>query len=42
MTEIGVETGGANVQFAVDPNDGNCIVIEMNLRVTPQLGALAE
>jgi carbamoyl-phosphate synthase large subunit len=34
MTEIGVETGGANVQFAVSPHDGRVHVIEMNPRVS--------
>ncbi len=34
MTEIGVETGGANVQFAVSPLDGKVYVIEMNPRVS--------
>ncbi len=34
MREIGVETGGSNVQFAVNPNDGRMIVIEMNPRVS--------
>jgi carbamoyl-phosphate synthase large subunit len=34
MTEIGVETGGANVQFAVSPEDGRVHVIEMNPRVS--------
>ncbi|MDP8999719.1 MAG: carbamoyl-phosphate synthase large subunit, partial [Myxococcota bacterium] len=34
MTEIGVETGGANVQFAVDPRTGTFHVIEMNPRVS--------
>ena len=34
MTEIGVETGGANVQFAVDPKTGKFHVIEMNPRVS--------
>jgi carbamoyl-phosphate synthase large subunit len=34
MTEIGVETGGANVQFAVDPASGRFHVIEMNPRVS--------
>jgi carbamoyl-phosphate synthase large subunit len=34
MSEIGVETGGANVQFAVKPNDGTVRVIEMNPRVS--------
>ena len=34
MHEIGVETGGSNVQFAVDPATGRVIVIEMNPRVS--------
>ena len=34
MREIGVETGGSNVQFAVNPEDGDLIVIEMNPRVS--------
>ena len=34
MSEIGVETGGANVQFAVRPSDGEMRVIEMNPRVS--------
>ncbi len=34
MSEIGVETGGSNVQFAVDPKTGRFIVIEMNPRVS--------
>jgi carbamoyl-phosphate synthase large subunit len=34
MREIGVETGGSNVQFAVDPRTGRRIVIEMNPRVS--------
>ncbi len=34
MTEIGVETGGANVQFSVDPKTGRFHVIEMNPRVS--------
>lgn len=34
MREIGVETGGSNVQFAVNPDDGRVIVIEMNPRVS--------
>jgi carbamoyl-phosphate synthase large subunit len=34
MREIGVETGGANVQFAVNPEDGELMVIEMNPRVS--------
>ena len=35
---IGVETGGSNVQFAVNPEDGEIAVIEMNPRVSPLLG----
>jgi carbamoyl-phosphate synthase large subunit len=31
---IGVETGGSNIQFAVDPKNGRCLVIEMNPRVS--------
>jgi carbamoyl-phosphate synthase large subunit len=31
---IGVETGGSNIQFAVNPKDGRCLVIEMNPRVS--------
>src|SRR5476649_2915396 len=34
LREIGVETGGSNVQFAVNPVDGRVIVIEMNPRVS--------
>jgi carbamoyl-phosphate synthase large subunit len=34
ITEIGVETGGSNIQFAVSPEDGRVIVIEMNPRVS--------
>jgi len=34
LREIGVETGGSNVQFAVNPQDGRMIVIEMNPRVS--------
>ncbi len=34
MHEIGVETGGSNVQFAVDPKTGRVLVIEMNPRVS--------
>ncbi len=34
MREIGVATGGANVQFAVNPKNGDVIVIEMNPRVS--------
>jgi carbamoyl-phosphate synthase large subunit len=34
LREIGVDTGGSNVQFAVNPDDGRLIVIEMNPRVS--------
>ncbi|MBS3731994.1 MAG: carbamoyl-phosphate synthase large subunit [Desulfobacterales bacterium] len=34
LREIGVDTGGSNVQFAVNPDDGEMIVVEMNPRVS--------
>jgi carbamoyl-phosphate synthase large subunit len=34
IREIGVETGGSNIQFAIDPDNGRMIVIEMNPRVS--------
>ncbi|AMA64842.1 Carbamoyl-phosphate synthase large chain [Candidatus Arsenophonus lipoptenae] len=34
LREIGIETGGSNVQFAVNPNTGRLIVVEMNPRVS--------
>jgi carbamoyl-phosphate synthase large subunit len=34
LREIGVETGGSNVQFAIDPETGRMVVIEMNPRVS--------
>ncbi len=34
IREIGVETGGSNIQFAVNPKDGRLVVIEMNPRVS--------
>jgi len=34
LREIGVDTGGSNVQFAINPNDGRMVVIEMNPRVS--------
>src|SRR5213078_367626 len=34
LREIGVDTGGSNVQFAINPEDGQMIVIEMNPRVS--------
>ncbi len=34
IREIGVDTGGSNIQFAIDPKDGKMVVIEMNPRVS--------
>ncbi len=34
LRTIGVETGGSNVQFAINPDNGRCIIIEMNPRVS--------
>jgi carbamoyl-phosphate synthase large subunit len=34
IREIGVDTGGSNIQFAIDPADGRLVVIEMNPRVS--------
>jgi carbamoyl-phosphate synthase large subunit len=34
LREIGVETGGSNVQFAINPSDGRMVIIEMNPRVS--------
>ncbi len=34
LREIGVDTGGSNVQFAVNPDDGDIVIIEMNPRVS--------
>jgi carbamoyl-phosphate synthase large subunit len=34
ISEVGVETGGSNIQFAVDPKTGRMVVIEMNPRVS--------
>src|SRR5439155_8049269 len=34
IRQIGVETGGSNIQFAVNPKDGKLVVIEMNPRVS--------
>ncbi|MCK5893289.1 MAG: carbamoyl-phosphate synthase large subunit [Endozoicomonadaceae bacterium] len=34
LREIGIETGGSNVQFGINPNDGRMVVIEMNPRVS--------
>ena len=42
IREIGVETGGVNIQFAINPADGRMIVIEMNPRVVAVVGAGVE
>lgn len=34
LREIGVETGGSNVQFGINPKDGRMVIIEMNPRVS--------
>ena len=34
IREIGIETGGSNIQFSIEPDTGRCIVIEMNPRVS--------
>ena len=34
IREIGVETGGSNIQFAINPENGRMVVIEMNPRVS--------
>jgi carbamoyl-phosphate synthase large subunit len=34
LREIGVDTGGSNVQFAIHPRDGRMVIIEMNPRVS--------
>src|SRR5947199_6819871 len=34
IRRIGVETGGSNIQFAINPEDGDMVVIEMNPRVS--------
>ena len=34
IRRVGVETGGSNIQFAVDPDSGERLVIEMNPRVS--------
>src|SRR3979411_712002 len=38
LRQIGVETGGSNVQFAVNPDDGRLVIIEMNPRVSRASG----
>ena len=37
LREIGVDTGGSNVQFAINPTDGRMVIIEMNPRVSRSL-----
>ena len=39
VSEVGVTTGGCNIQFAIDPESGRMIVIEMNPRVSSLVGA---
>ena len=34
IRKVGVDTGGCNIQFAIDPDTGRMIVIEMNPRVS--------
>ena len=34
IREIGVETGGSNIQFAIEPNSGRMVIVEMNPRVS--------
>ncbi len=34
LREIGVDTGGSNVQFAINPKNGRMVIIEMNPRVS--------
>eukprot|EP00871_Galdieria_phlegrea_P001377 jgi/Galph1/223/GphlegSOOS_G4967.1 len=34
IREVGVDTGGSNIQFAVNPNDGQVVIVEMNPRVS--------
>src|SRR3546814_13787664 len=42
LREIGVETGGCNVQFAVDPQTGRQVVIELNARVSRSTALAAQ
>ena len=42
LREVGVDTGGCNIQFAVDPKDGRLIVIEMNPRVSRSSALVAK
>src|SRR5690625_7743492 len=42
LREIGGETGGANVQFAVNPDNGRMIVIEMNPRLRSEERSVGE
>src|SRR6185295_5783834 len=41
LREIGVDTGGSNVQFAINPDDGRMVVIEMNPRVSRAIASKA-
>ena len=42
IRRVGVETGGSNIQFAINPADGRMVAIEMNPRVSRSLGAGVE
>ena len=42
IREIGVDTGGSNIQFGVNPETGRMVVIEMNPRVSEIIGACLE
>ena len=42
LREVGVDTGGCNIQFAMDPKDGRLVVIEMNPRVSRLVGSGVE
>src|SRR5450759_3018672 len=42
IREIGVEAGGCNIQFAINPDDGEMLVIEMNPRLTTQMKSFGE
>src|SRR6201985_744547 len=42
IREVGVDAGGCNIQFAVNPRNGQMLVIEMNPRVSPSSGAASK
>ena len=42
LREIGVDTGGSNVQFAINPENGRMVIVEMNPRVSRSLSAGVE